>query len=94
MSSHEAAEREWSCSKAVESLADAGDLGREALRDAIAAFEPELERVTLDSPATPERVFWAVKKKKHGNSSWQLAAPIAAGSCSTVRMLESFNDTQ
>jgi len=33
---------------------------REALRDAVAAFGDE-ERVTFDSPATPERVFFAVQ---------------------------------
>ena len=36
---------------------------REALRDAIAAFG-EGGVVTLDSPATPERVFWAVRKAR------------------------------
>jgi len=34
---------------------------REALRDAVAAFGDE-ERVTFDSPATPERVFFAVQR--------------------------------
>jgi len=34
---------------------------REALRDAVAAFG-EQERVTFDSPATPERVFFAVQR--------------------------------
>jgi xanthine dehydrogenase large subunit len=34
---------------------------REALRDAIAAFGNG-EPFTLDSPATPERVFFAVRK--------------------------------
>ena len=34
---------------------------REALRDAVAAFGAE-ERVTFDSPATPERVFFAVQR--------------------------------
>jgi xanthine dehydrogenase large subunit len=33
---------------------------REAIRDAIAAFRPGAE-VTLDSPATPERVFFALR---------------------------------
>jgi xanthine dehydrogenase large subunit len=36
---------------------------REALRDAIAAFGPG-GVVTLDSPATPERVFWAVERAR------------------------------
>ena len=34
---------------------------REAIRDAIAAFGPG-GVVELDSPATPERIFWAVRK--------------------------------
>jgi xanthine dehydrogenase large subunit len=33
---------------------------REALRDAISAFAPG-SLVTLDSPATPERVYWAIE---------------------------------
>jgi xanthine dehydrogenase large subunit len=36
---------------------------REALRDAIAAFGPG-GVVELDSPATPERVFWAIQKAR------------------------------
>jgi len=36
---------------------------REALRDAIAAFGCG-GVVTLDSPATPERIFWAVKQAR------------------------------
>jgi xanthine dehydrogenase large subunit len=36
---------------------------REALRDAIAAFGSQ-EMVTLDSPATPERVFWAIEQAR------------------------------
>ena len=37
---------------------------REALRDAVAAFaaEPSREVVTFDSPATPERIFFAVRR--------------------------------
>src|SRR6185295_7451250 len=39
---------------------------REALRDAVAAFAPadgrERELVTFDSPATPERIFFAVQR--------------------------------
>jgi len=38
---------------------------REAIRAAIAAFGTG-GIVTLDSPATPERIFWAVKKAKEG----------------------------
>jgi xanthine dehydrogenase large subunit len=34
---------------------------RESLRDAIAAFGNP-GTVTLDSPATPERVFWAIER--------------------------------
>ncbi len=34
---------------------------REAIRDAIAAFGPG-GPVALDSPATPERIFWAVRQ--------------------------------
>ncbi len=39
---------------------------REAIRDAIAAFG-DGGVVLLDSPATPERIFWAIEhpKKKH-----------------------------
>lgn len=49
---------------------------REALRDAIAAFGPGAGGVVaLDSPATPERVFWAVQKRKQlANSNALLAA--------------------
>jgi xanthine dehydrogenase large subunit len=36
---------------------------REALRDAIAAFGPG-GVVTLDSPATPERVYWALERAR------------------------------
>ena len=38
---------------------------REAIRDAIAAFgadSPSCGVVTLDSPATPERIFWALQR--------------------------------
>ena len=38
---------------------------REAIRDAIAAFGAG-GVVTLDSPATPERVFWAVERARSG----------------------------
>src|SRR6266853_64169 len=41
---------------------------REALRDAIAAFGNG-GVVTLDSPATPERVFWAVRRARAGQHS-------------------------
>ncbi len=36
---------------------------REAIRDAIAAFGSGVE-VTLDSPATPERIFWAIERQR------------------------------
>ncbi len=36
---------------------------REAIREAIAAFGPG-GIVTLDSPATPERIFWAIEEAK------------------------------
>jgi len=36
---------------------------REAIRDAVAAFGPG-GAVLLDSPATPERIFWAVKQAR------------------------------
>jgi xanthine dehydrogenase large subunit len=38
---------------------------REAIRDAVAAFGPG-GVVTLDSPATPERIFWAIRRAKEG----------------------------
>lgn len=41
---------------------------REAIRDAIAAFG-DSGRVTLDSPATPERIFWAIERAKNKQSS-------------------------
>jgi xanthine dehydrogenase large subunit len=43
---------------------------REAIRDAIVAFGHG-EDVTLDSPATPERVFFAVQRVR------AKAAPVA-----------------
>src|SRR5215472_5594894 len=50
---------------------------REALRDAIAAFGTG-GIVTLDSPATPERVFWAVRRAR----THQPAAELTAASVS------------
>jgi len=38
---------------------------REAIRDAIAAFGPG-GIVTLDSPATPERIYWAIQRAREG----------------------------
>jgi len=41
---------------------------REAIRDAVAAFGgPGV--VTLDSPATPERIFWAIQQAKEARNS-------------------------
>jgi len=40
---------------------------REAIRDAIAAFGPGGE-VAVDSPLTPERIFWAVEKARSAAS--------------------------
>ncbi len=37
---------------------------REALRAACAAFGPEGTSVELPSPATPEAVYWALKKAR------------------------------
>jgi xanthine dehydrogenase large subunit len=48
---------------------------REAIRDAIAAFGPG-GIVELDSPATPERVFWAVKRAR---TAQEAAAAPAVG---------------
>jgi len=47
---------------------------REALREAIAAFGPG-GVVTLDSPATPERIFWAIEAAKSQNKP--VTEPIA-----------------
>ena len=46
---------------------------REALRDAIAAFGRG-GVITLDSPATPERVFWAVKRARSRQPATELSA--------------------
>jgi len=46
---------------------------REALRDAIAAFGSG-GVVTLDSPATPERVFWAVRRARAHQQTPELSA--------------------
>ncbi len=48
---------------------------REALRDAIAAFGSQ-GAVTLDSPATPERVFWAIE---HARSDAPRQARVTVG---------------
>ena len=44
---------------------------REALRDAVAAFGPATSgtgAMTFDSPATPERVFFAVRRVRARNA--------------------------
>ncbi len=41
---------------------------REAIREAIAAFGNG-DVVTLDSPATPERIFWAIQQAKEARSA-------------------------
>jgi len=51
---------------------------REAIREAIAAFGPGgnvTGVVTLDSPATPERIFWAIEAAK--SQSKPVTEPIA-----------------
>jgi xanthine dehydrogenase large subunit len=51
---------------------------REAIREAIAAFGPGgavAGVVTLDSPATPERIFWAIEAAK--SQSKPVTEPIA-----------------
>jgi len=42
---------------------------REALREACAAFGPDGVSVELDSPATPEAVFWAVQRAREAGSA-------------------------
>jgi len=37
---------------------------REAIRDAIGAFGVEHVQVVVDSPLTPERIFWAIEKQR------------------------------
>jgi xanthine dehydrogenase large subunit len=44
---------------------------REAIRDAIAAFG-DGGIVTLDSPATPERIFWAIQRAKENRRAPEL----------------------
>ena len=45
---------------------------REAIRDAIAAFGAAASS-TLDSPATPERIFWAMRKARAASEVRALA---------------------
>jgi xanthine dehydrogenase large subunit len=42
---------------------------REALRQAAAAFGPAGTSVDLASPATPEAVWWALSKARHGHAA-------------------------
>jgi xanthine dehydrogenase large subunit len=49
---------------------------REAIREAIAAFRPGAE-VTLDSPATPERVFFAIRHVRAGAEEAEIAGTIS-----------------
>jgi len=51
---------------------------REALREAIGAFGCG-GIVTLDSPATPERVFWAIKNARTGRHTPELAKAEVGG---------------
>jgi xanthine dehydrogenase molybdopterin binding subunit/xanthine dehydrogenase small subunit len=50
---------------------------REAIREAIAAFAAG-GIVTLDSPATPERIFWAVRARRAGDGFVSPAQPQAS----------------
>jgi xanthine dehydrogenase large subunit len=50
---------------------------REAIRDAIAAFGTG-GPVTVDSPLTPERVYWAVERARAGRRMAALASPAGA----------------
>jgi xanthine dehydrogenase large subunit len=52
---------------------------REAIRDAIAAFGPG-GAVPLDSPLTPERIFWALEKARKEHP-----VPAAASASGMVR---------
>jgi xanthine dehydrogenase large subunit len=57
---------------------------REAIRDAIAAFAPG-GLIALDSPLTPERIFWAVSPVLGGTGvSACLPPPSAATPCSST----------
>ncbi|HEX6149146.1 xanthine dehydrogenase molybdopterin binding subunit [Nocardioides sp.] len=45
---------------------------REALRQAVAAFGPEGVSVDLAAPATPEAVYWAIERARHGDPAGRL----------------------
>ena len=49
---------------------------REAIRDAVAAFRPGAE-VTLESPATPERVFFAIRRVRAIAEEAEIAGTIS-----------------
>jgi xanthine dehydrogenase large subunit len=51
---------------------------REAIRDAIAAFGSG-GLVTLDSPATPERIFWAVRRARQAALHFSSVTVTAGG---------------
>jgi xanthine dehydrogenase large subunit len=51
---------------------------REAIRDAIAAFRPGAE-VMVDSPATPERVFFAIRRVRASAAEAEIAGTISRG---------------
>ena len=55
---------------------------REAIRDAIAAFGPG-GPVKLDSPATPERIFWAVRQASRPAAVGQSAGGTDQEACPT-----------
>jgi xanthine dehydrogenase large subunit len=50
---------------------------REAIRDAIGAFG-DAGVVLLDSPATPERIFWAIERARQERESRHTPAVTAA----------------
>jgi xanthine dehydrogenase large subunit len=52
---------------------------REAIRDAVHAFDPD-GVVTFDSPATPERVFFAIQRARHAGAPLQPAVTADARS--------------
>jgi xanthine dehydrogenase large subunit len=51
---------------------------REAIRDAIAAFGGEGTFVALDSPATPERIFWAIERARSFGRRARLVSPFTS----------------
>jgi len=51
---------------------------REALRDAVAAFGRPGVSVELESPATPEAVYWAIERVRHPVPSGASSVPVPA----------------